>query len=200
MEKGHVVDENISTIIGIFWKLLFITAVSNFLQLSIPVYSLQVTDKVIGSRSLETLLILTIIMVIFITTSSALNSIRDKVIAKIDYIISSSTLGIILQESILQNSLSSNEKDNIVDKNMANFKSVQDLLIQNGTSILDAPFAMIFLICLFFVHPLLGCVTLIGGSLLVLCGFLSKKLSLSYDKTSQGYLSACSSDINSFKT
>lgn len=59
------------------------SCVINLLVLAVPIYMLQIYDRVIGSRSIDTLLLLTVITVFALLTMAVLESVRTRVMVRI---------------------------------------------------------------------------------------------------------------------
>ena len=65
------------------WVVIAATVGMNLLMLVVPVYSLQIFDRVLTSRSVETLLYLTLIAAVMISAYAFLEAIRLKLLLRI---------------------------------------------------------------------------------------------------------------------
>lgn len=137
----------------------------NLLMLASPLYMLQVYDRILTSRSVDTLLLLTIIVVAALATIGFLEAVRSGLMAKISHWMSQALSGETLNVSI---------KRTLRMEQPANVQSLRDLDTVRGflTSptvypLVDAPWATIYLAAIFLLHPLLGWIAL-GGALVLL--------------------------------
>jgi PrtD family type I secretion system ABC transporter len=137
----------------------------NLLTLSISVYSLQIYDRVLSSSSIETLLMLTIIVGIALLFLGFLSMIRNFVFSKISQNLDDDLAKDLLSKSItastLQTSIQPTQmlRDFLVVKNFISGHTMHTLF--------DAPWAILFIIATFFVHYINGLVVL-GAALLLL--------------------------------
>ncbi|ASJ73127.1 type I secretion system permease/ATPase [Granulosicoccus antarcticus] len=131
----------------------------NLLSLVLPLYLLQIYSKVLPSRNLDTLAVLTIIVLVGVVTLGVLEAVRRSILQKtgvrFDHLLSAHLLSSSIHRS--------------VQKSYASVSVMRDLsrlrnFLTNASIIplLDLPWAPLFLICLAFLHPLLGAVGLIG--------------------------------------
>lgn len=185
MDKNHIIQGNIIRIKKTIIPIAIISLVSNLLQLAVPMYSLQVMDKVIGSHSLETLAVLTAVMLIAIFFNSLLESVKTKVVNHIDYIFSGPLLSMLTKETVRQNIIYQNE--DIISDNIEYFKKLHNFIAHYLTSLIDGPFALIYIFFLYCLHPAIGTLTLVGAILIFAFTELGKYLSKSSQKTAYNY-------------
>lgn len=131
----------------------------NLLVLAVPIYSLQLFDRVMSSASLETLLALLGITLFLVTSQSALEYIRTLLMQR-----SALKLDTQLSGQLLDLSISTSSQSNSIDKQpLHDLTTLRNFLASPSTSsILDLPFTPFFLILLFFLHPYIGFVALTG--------------------------------------
>ncbi|AIL65366.1 Type I secretion system ATP-binding protein PrsD [Rickettsiales bacterium Ac37b] len=137
----------------------------NVLMLLTSVYSLQVLDRVISSRNLETLLMLSLIVVAAYVALTLLQITRSFVLIKI-----SEWLDTLLTPILFSHSISLSVLRSSVGANQAlrDLDTVKNFLTSAGINTLfDAPWAIVYLAVIFILHPYLGYLTLIGGILLL---------------------------------
>jgi PrtD family type I secretion system ABC transporter len=126
----------------------------NVLTLASPLYSLQVFDRVLSSGSMETLLMLSIIVLILFLFLGALQAIRSFVFMQIgawmDKKLSPAFLIASIRISALQKTLSGSQalRDLGTVKQFITGQPLQQLF--------DAPWAIIFILVLFLIHPIIG--------------------------------------------
>ena len=197
MDKQHLIENNLIRIKKTIVPIALISGVSHILQLAVPMYSLQVMDKVIGSRSLETLLVLTFVIVVAIIFSTILEKIKQKVINHIDYIFSGLLVSMVANETVSQNVIYQNE--NIVADNVEYFKKLHNFIVSFLVGLIEGPFVLIYLLFLFFLHPFVGFLTIFGGFLIFALTELGKILSKSSQKVAYKYNYLANNQIESIK-
>lgn len=136
----------------------------NALLLVVPIYSLQVFDRVLGSRSLDTLYLLTFVAVTMLGFQALVDGVRMALLGRI---------GAKLEEDLRGPVLASMVRDSARTRS-GSAQSSRDLVeIRNALSspvvygVFDVPWAPLFLLFVFFLHPVLGFVGLGGAAILI---------------------------------
>src|SRR6266851_4444032 len=149
---------------GAFGIIMAFSLAINLLMLATPLYMMQVFDRVLGSRSGDTLVMLTLITVLAIAVLALLDAIRAQMLVRIGNWLDD-RLGPTVFAGALRAALRS-------DPARAS-QGLRDLGTMRGfltgptvTPLLDAPWAPIFIIALFALHPMLGLIGLGGGVVL----------------------------------
>jgi len=149
---------------GAFGIIMAFSLAINLLMLATPLYMMQVFDRVLGSRSGDTLVMLTLITVLAIGVLALLDAIRSQMLVRIGNWLDD-RLGPTVFAGALRAALRS-------DPARAS-QGLRDLGTMRGfitgptvTPLLDAPWAPIFIIALFALHPMLGLIGLGGGVVL----------------------------------
>jgi ATP-binding cassette subfamily C protein len=142
--------------VGVFSLLI------NILLLVIPLYLLQVYDRVLPSSSVETLVYLSVIAVLALAFLGVLDAIRAvytlRVAATVDRKLGARTFAA---------SLGAGHGGGLSP--LRDLASVCAFIRSRGVAVLfDLPFAPVFLALLYLIHPILFWVTLAGAALLVL--------------------------------
>jgi len=145
----------------------------NIAMLAMPIYSLQVLDRVLSSFSIETLEVIALIVMAMLIFMTILQIIRNFVFAQIGFhlekklepLLVDKTLDISVHNHNIGSSL---VRDLNVIRNFLNSPAL--------SSLFDAPFAPIYFIVIFFIHPINGFITVIGAALLFLMAYLNEKL------------------------
>ena len=155
--------------------LFIFTALINLLLLVPTIYMLQIYDRVMTSYSIETLIMLSIIVFGLYILQVVLELFRSKMLIRASnsldyknstYIFSSAIDGI----KIMGPSYS-------VGQVLNDFTSLRQFFTGSGLLIfLDAPWAIIFLILMFLFHPLIGLLGVVGGVIILLLTILNEKL------------------------
>ena len=142
--------------VGVFSLLI------NVLLLVIPLYLLQVYDRVLPSSSVETLVYLSAIAVLTLAFLGLLDAIRavytQRVAATLDQKLGASTFAV---------SLGAKYAGGLSP--LRDLASVCAFIRSRGVAVLfDLPFAPVFLALLYLIHPVLFWVTVAGAALLLL--------------------------------
>jgi ABC-type protease/lipase transport system fused ATPase/permease subunit len=143
---------------------MILTLGTNILILAIPIYLFQISDRVLTSRSVDTLIMLTIVIVGAILVQAILDSLRRFILMRSAVEVAARLVAPILSAAA-HASLQGNGKEY---QTLSDLQQVRSFLV-SGTliSFLDVPFAPLFLTVIFLVHPHLGTIV-VGSSILLL--------------------------------
>jgi ABC-type protease/lipase transport system fused ATPase/permease subunit len=160
--------ETLNTVIEKCKRVLFGVAIFslfiNLLMLTAPFYMMQVFDRVMTSRSVETLVFLTIVAAIALAALAILDFIRSLAFIQISRWIDKKIGAALLTTSVV-GALDQRPGSSI--RGLRDLSTVRSYLTGAGIfPILDAPWAPIFLIAIFLLHPWLGWLALFGAVLL----------------------------------
>ncbi len=144
----------------------------NLLMLTAPLFMMQVFDRVITSRNTDTLMMLILVAVLALSTMAALESVRTFILVRLSGWLDRRLGGGALKTSILT-PMKTGERSNIQGlRDLTHFRS---FLTGPGIfPLLDAPFAPVFLVIMFLLHPLLGVISLIGAIALFVLALLNE--------------------------
>lgn len=142
---------------------LMFSCVINVLVLSIPVYLFQISDRVLTSRSLDTLVMLTGVIVGAVLLQAAFDAIRRFILMRTAVELASQ-LGSPILAAAARASLNSNGKEYQI---LNDLQQLRGFLV-SGTmmAFLDGPFAPLFLVAIYLIHPHLGMI--VGGTCVIL--------------------------------
>lgn len=148
----------------------------NLFQFTIPLYMMQLFDRVVPSSSLDTLLYLTIIAVFALFIMMLLETARSRVLSR---------TGAWFEEYLSLHAFDSALTASLQLKGYSTDATrdlflVRSFLAGNAvTSLLDAPWIPIFVIVAFMLHPMFGVITIIGAVIMfafaLLNEFVTKK-------------------------
>ncbi len=149
---------------GVFSIGAFSVAI-NLLMLSVPIYMFQLSDRVLTSRSLDTLIMLSVIACGGLVTLVFLDSVRRFLLTRIAMKVEALLGGPVLAAALSAATVSASR----------DVQALRDLqqLRQFVTSpvmllLFDAPLAPIYFLAGFLIHPILGCI--MTGACIVLLG------------------------------
>ena len=146
------------------WIVMAFTLATNVLVLAIPIYLFQISDRVLTSRSIDTLVMLTLVIAGAVILQSILDAMRRFVLTRTAVEVAAQLGGPILSAAA-RASLAGNSKDYHVLGDLQQLRS----FITSGTllSILDAPLSPLFVVVIFLIHPDLGFI-IVGASVVLL--------------------------------
>ncbi|KFE33947.1 type I secretion system permease/ATPase [Thioclava atlantica] len=149
------------------------TCATNVLILAIPIYLFQISDRVFTSRSTDTLVMLTIVIVGAIVVQTMLDAVRRLVLMR-SAVDVASRLGAPVLSAAAQASLHSNGREYQV---LGDLGALRSFLV-SGTllSFLDVPFAPLFVLAVFLIHPHLGMIVVVTALILALFAWINQKI------------------------
>ncbi|RAI45336.1 type I secretion system permease/ATPase [Rhodoplanes roseus] len=145
----------------------------NLLVLTQPIYMMQVFDRVVTSKSLASLVWLTVIAVAALILYGVFEALRSRLLVRaslwLDQVVSPPVF-----DRALESSLRGHPYRTEALRDVA---TVRQFLGGNGAfAILDAPWMPLFLALVFMLHPVLGLISVVGGVLIVLLALMNEKL------------------------
>jgi ATP-binding cassette subfamily C protein len=151
---------------------MLFTIVTNILVLSIPVYLFQISDRVLTSRSVDTLVMLTAIIVGAVLLQSVFDAIRRMILMRTAVEVAAQ-LGAPILSAAARAALHSNGREY---QTLGDLQQLRSFLV-SGTllSFLDAPIAPLFLVAVFLIHPHLGMIVVTSAVLLLIVTLLNQK-------------------------
>ena len=146
--------------------------VINLLVLASPLYMMQVYDRVLASRSHDTLVALTVLVVGLLLFMGLLELVRSRVLvrvgARVDGLLSTRVIDAVLRRALARGATEG-------DAPLADLKSLREFLSGQGPfAFFDAPWVPIYLAVIFVMHPLLGYVATAGAVLLFAIALLNE--------------------------
>jgi ATP-binding cassette subfamily C protein len=145
----------------------------NFLMLTMPIYLFQISDRVLTSRSLDTLLMLSCLALGFIAVLSIIDILRRQVLGRLAASMESILGGPVLASIV--SSAPTGEGGNV--QALRNLHQVRSFLASPTMLLLfDAPLAPLYFGVIFLIHPQLGSIVLAFGAILVGIALLNQSL------------------------
>ena len=149
--------------------------VLNVLMLVPALFMLQVFDRVLTSRSIETLVMLLVLSVGALLFMAYLDIIRARLLTA-----AAVSLEKLLGPRVLADMIRRNAAPGASDAlyGLRDVNSLRAFLTGPGIlSLFDSPWAVIYVLIIFLFHPLLGTVALVGALIMLGLGMLNEKLS-----------------------
>ena len=158
----------------VFWVMVIFSAVSNLLMLSVPLYMLQIYDRVLVSQSVETLVVLTLIVVFALLVFSILDASRSqlqtRVGARLDQAVTKKVTSTFLNLPRLAGDDNTTALRDV--ETMKRFVSSPAVGV-----FFDAPWAPFFLAIVYLMHPYLGGIAFFTAVILIFFAYLSDRVS-----------------------
>ncbi len=157
----------------LLWSIAVFSMAVNALMLTGPLYMLQVYDRVLGSRSQETLVALTLLITFLFLMVAVLDFVRGRVGARYG-----ARLQAALDERIFAAALARARRTGEGQTALTDLASVQRL---TGSpvfmALFDLPWTPLFIGAIFLFHPWLGLLAVVGMAVLVIIALLNRALS-----------------------
>ncbi len=133
----------------------------NLLMLTVPLYLLQIYNRVIPNRSEDTLLFLTGIVVVALCAMVLLEAVRGFVLARFGGWLDKRLAGLLLSASIMR---SLNKRRGPSVQVFRDLSTLKNLFSSSALfPIMDAPWSPIFIYILYLLHPTIGTIVLFGA-------------------------------------
>ena len=159
---------------GAFLTAAAFSLVINLLMLTPTIYMLQLYDRVLSSRSIETLIMLTVIVVAIFATQGALEWVRSQILVRV-----STRLETLLNKRLF---VIAYKKSLYTGGQQASAQPLDDLtalrqfLTGNGLfAFFDAPWLPIYIGLMFLFHPYYGWVAIFAAIILTIIAIINEK-------------------------
>ena len=160
----------------LFWAVGLFSAAVNLLMLTGPLFMLQVYDRVLSSRSVETLTALFALVVGLFLLMGLIDVARNRVMIRVAARFQERMESRVFRASLADGVATGN--DAVAKGGMRDLDSVRALLASPVLlALFDLPWAPLFLAAVYIFHPLLGVVATIGGIILVMTTLLNQRVS-----------------------
>ncbi|RLJ41296.1 ATP-binding cassette subfamily C protein [Litoreibacter meonggei] len=147
----------------------------NLLMLTGPLYMLQVYDRVLGSRSEETLVALSILVVFLYAMMGLLDYARGRILSRIGARFQDKLDRRVFSAMQRKSNLAPQSGDN--NTGLRDLESVQTLLSSPALlALFDMPWTPVFVAAIFIFHPWLGYLAVAGGTLLVILTLINQRM------------------------
>ncbi|SPH16731.1 Type I secretion system ATP-binding protein PrsD [Defluviimonas aquaemixtae] len=158
----------------LFWSVGLFSAFVNLLMLTGPIFMLQVYDRVLGSRSEETLLALFVLVAFLFLMMGLLDLARGRVMSRLAARFASALEARVFSASLARSAV--RPDDPLASVGLRDLEAIRQFLAAPVfLSIFDMPWAPVFLTAVFIFHPWLGWLALAGGAVLVVVTALNQQ-------------------------
>ncbi|MDC9728075.1 MAG: type I secretion system permease/ATPase [Methyloprofundus sp.] len=160
---------------GAFLSAAAFSLVINLLMLTPTIYMLQLYDRVLSSRSQETLLMLTLIVVAIFATQGALEWVRSQILvrvsAKLETLLNKRLFVIAYKQSLYSGG------QNASAQALDDLTSLRQFLTGNGLfAFFDAPWLPLYVALMFLFHPYYGWVAIFAAIVLTTLAIINEKI------------------------
>jgi PrtD family type I secretion system ABC transporter len=156
---------------GAFVAIIVYSLCINLLMLTSSIYMMQVFDRVLVSRSGETLVLLTLIAVLALSTMAGLDIIRTRIMQKVGGWLDDQISPVVLDKSITVALGREGRKSPEKLRDLSEIKAF--LSGPSAIPILDAPWMPVFIGFMFLLHPVLGWISVSGAVVLLALAILN---------------------------
>lgn len=143
----------------------------NVLSLLMPIYSLQVFDRVFTSRSMDTLLALTAVVLIGYVFYGILYAIRAGVVARIVEWLERVLAPQLLQASLLQAATIGMP---MAGQHQRDLMAIKNFISGAAPTLMDIPWSLLFVLVIYMINPLLGLLSVVGIVMLTISALLNE--------------------------
>ncbi|MGR3272852.1 type I secretion system permease/ATPase [Thalassococcus profundi] len=155
-----------------FWFVGIFSFFVNLLMLTGPLYMLQVYDRVLGSRSVATLIALSAIVVFLYGMMGLLDYVRGRVMGRVAARFQS-RLDLRVFDAVVRRSTT--RPDELSATGLRDLESVQRLMASPVLmAFFDIPWTPVFLVGIALFHPWLGYLAVTGGAVLIVIALINQ--------------------------
>lgn len=156
-----------------FVLVAFFSLAINLLYLASPLYMLQVYDRVISSSSVVTLVMLTIALMIAFVVYSGLDVVRARILARLSVRLDTLVAPRIIEAVIDSAGMLGGARSQY----LRDFDSFRQFVTGMGiNAVFDLPWAPIYILVIFLLHPALGLFALVSAVLLVILALINERM------------------------
>jgi PrtD family type I secretion system ABC transporter len=146
--------------------------VINMLLLTPSIYMLQTYDRVLASRSVETLLMLTIMLAVALLVMSALDFVRSRLLVKANIAIDAMLAPYLLHKML---ATANSPEGSPYANGLKDLNAIKSFLTGNAIfALFDAPWLPVYLVILWIMHPLLFWVATVGALLMIILAVINE--------------------------
>jgi ATP-binding cassette subfamily C protein len=146
------------------------SALINLLYIVPTLYMLQVYDRVVPTRGLQTLLFLTLVLLFALATLSLLDRVRSRLLVRAGVLLDAALAPLILDATLGRPELP------FARQALREFDTLRGTLTGAGIlALFDAPWIPIYILVCFLVHPWIGAIAILGCTALPLLAWGNEK-------------------------
>ncbi len=151
----------------LYWMVAVFSFFVNLLMLTGPLYMLNVYDRVLGSRSLETLIALSVLVGFLYACMGILDFVRGRVMGRVGARFQAKLDRRVFSAVLKATTL--NRAPREAATGLRDLEAVQRLITSPALmALFDLPWAPLFFLGIFIFHPLMGVLAMVGAVILIL--------------------------------
>ena len=150
------------------WIAAAFSGVLSLFQLGLPLYSMQIFDRVLPGDSLPTLVTLSLVMIGLTLSSAAVDASRSMILGRL-----AERIDRTLYRAASRTALDGSVKGSGALKDAETIRTFISSPL--APAVLDGPWSFAFVMAIFFLHPLLGWLAIVASALMLGAGLLSHK-------------------------
>lgn len=145
----------------------------NLLKFAMPLYTLQILDRIPDSRSIETLLMLTVIALLAIISGVSLEAIRSRMLVSWagwmkrrfgPYLVHVGITG------------ARDNETQSATRSLDHLQSIRSFIENSAASVMDVVWAPVFIFVVFMIHPIFGVLMIVALGLRFMLGILQHRV------------------------
>jgi PrtD family type I secretion system ABC transporter len=144
---------------------------ASIFMLTVPLYSLQVLDRVLSSQSIETLLMLTLIIGVGIIFYGIFSALRTSLLNQIGLWLDHALAPKLLEDAITKSSLGQFVN---AAQHQRDLGAIKGFLTNGLPTLMDIPWSLVFLLVIYLINPVLGFLAVVGIVILIAFGVINE--------------------------
>lgn len=170
---GPIIDA-LSACRGHFIAAAVFSAFINVLYLAPTIYMMQVYDRVVPTAGVITLIWITVVIAVAIATLTMLEATRTRILMRasrrLNRLLSGEIMGRLMSRAKVK------QGEPSTTQAMREFDSLRDTVGGPAASaVFDAPWAPLYLLVSFAIHPILGCLVIAAAAILVTLAIVNER-------------------------
>jgi PrtD family type I secretion system ABC transporter len=158
---------------SLYWAVAIFSFFVNLLMLTGPLYMLNVYDRVLSSRSFETLLALSVLVAFLYAMMGILDFVRGRVMGRVGARFQAGldrrVFGAVLKATTL------NRAPREAATGLRDLEAIQRLITSPALmALFDLPWVPLFFLGIFIFHPLMGLLAIVGAVILLIVALLNQ--------------------------
>ncbi|WP_159692300.1 type I secretion system permease/ATPase [Cognatazoarcus halotolerans] len=174
LAKGYAQARSALIAVGVFSLCI------NLLMLTSPLYMLQIYDRVLVSRSVDTLLLLSVVALGALVILGVLETLRARVLVRVG-----ARFDISISEAVFESVM----KSGAGAQPLRDLETIRTFLTGRSlTALFDAPWTPLYIALVYVLHPWLGHVSLVGAVMLFVIALINESATRDILKKSTGQM------------
>ena len=158
---------------SLYWAVAVFSFFVNLLMLTGPLYMLNIYDRVLSSRSFETLLAMSVLVAFLYSMMGILDFVRGRVMGRVGARFQASldrrVFGAVLKATTLQRA------PREAATGLRDLEAIQRLITSPALmAVFDLPWVPLFFLGIFIFHPLMGILAVVGASILLIVALFNQ--------------------------